>query len=212
VRSIRETVEDAAIEAISSKHEQKRNASSGYLGLVGAYNGELDETDGLDDFRRRIRGQFPAVLVAAGPAVIVGESVTRRQFRRELQVEVYSASDNWRSREHRLRNDPQLDTGATRDPGIYTLLEHIFALVAGTDFGLAGVSPATPLREEPLLQLPELCVWRTVFEFKTDAHVEPWETGDGQMLTSYFLKSQIAEEPPDVSPNPIVESEGTIPE
>ena len=212
MKSTREILEDAAIEAIASKLEQKRNSSSGYLGLVGSYNGELDDTDGLEDFRRRCRGQFPAVLVSAGPASIVGESVTRRQFRREVQLEIYSASDNWRSRESRLRNDPQLDIGATRDPGIFSIVEHIHALIAGNDFGVAGVGPATPLREEPILQLDEFTIWRNVFEFKVDAHVLPWDSGDGQQLTAYYLKSQIAEEPADVSPNPIVESEGDIPE
>ena len=213
MKSTRETIEDALIEQISSALLQSRNPRSGYLALVGTYNGELEQDDiSLEDFRRRLGGAFPAVLVSAGASPFTNESVARRRFRRDIVVELYAASNNLRSREQRVRVDPSFEANETRDLGIYTLLEHLHKIVAGNDLGLDGVSPASPIREEPLLQLDEFTVWRSIFEFKTDAHVEPWSAGDGQSLTTYFLKSQIAEEPPDVSPNPIVESEGTIPE
>jgi len=213
MKSQRETVEDAVIESIADKLLQSRNSSSGYLGLCGPYNGELEpDADALEDFRRRIMGQYPAVLVAAGPSPMNAESTNRRRFGRELMLEVYFASNNLRSREHRNRNDPQLDIDATRDPGIYTIVENVHSIVAGNDFGLDGVGPGTPIREEPLVQIDELTIWRSVFQFKTDAHVDPWDSGDGQKLTAYYLKSQLAEHPADDPPNPLVESAGDIPE
>ena len=212
MKSTREILEDAIIEAIGSKLEQKRNSSSGYLGLVGAYNGALDGADGLEAFRRRCRGQFPAVLVGAGESPYTAESVSRRRFRRDVQVDIFAASSNLRSREHRVRNDPGLDINSTRDPGVYKLLEHIHAIIGGNDLGLQGVGPATPIREDSLLRIDEFTIWRAIYEFKVDAHVEPWSAGDGQKLTAYYLKSQIAEEPADVAPNPLVESQGVIPE
>ena len=213
MKSQRETVEDAIIEEIAEKLLQSRNASSGYLGMIGAYNGELEpDPDALEDFRRRIMGQFPAVLVAAGSSPINAEGASRKRYSRDLTVELYIASNNLRSREHRNRNDPQLEINATRDPGIYMIVEHIHSILAGNDFGLDGIGPGTPLREEPIIQLDEFTVWRVIFSYRNDAHAEPWSAGDGQKLTAYYLKSQLAEHPADDPPNPLVESEGEIPE
>lgn len=216
MRSQRETLEDAIIDAIAEKLLLSRNPTTGYLGMVGEYNGELEpDEDALEDFKRRINGAFPAVLVGPGPSPMSSEGSTRKRFKREIMVELYVASNNLRSREHRNRTDPALDAGNTRDVGCYQIIEHLHGLIAGNDFGIDGVSPGDPVREEPLIQIDEFTIWRQVFRFAADAHTAPWDSGDGQKLTSYFLKSQIAGEPddePDVSPNPLVTALGGIPE
>ncbi len=217
MKSQRETLEDAMIEEISSRLLLSQNPAAGYLGFCDAYNGELEpDEDALEDFKRRIGGAFPAVLIAAGPSPMSSEGSTRKRFKREIMMDVFVASNNLRSREHRNRQDPALATNKTRDPGIYTIVENIHQLVAGNDFAIDGVGPGSPIREEPLIQIDEFTIWRLVYQFNADANVESWETGDGQLLTSYFLKSQFNEDPAedltDIPPNPLVESQGDIPE
>lgn len=212
MKSIREQIEDAVITAIKTALDQVTNPAAGYLGLVGEYNGELEDREhGVEDLIRRINGQFPAVLVEAGGGPVIAENAARRNFTRVVSLDLYVCSNNLRSRESRTRNDAAFAAATSRDPGIYQIVEHLHDLIAGDDFSLVGVGPSEPQSETSVVKATEICVWQLSFEFKTDANVEPWDNGNGQVLTSYFLKSQDSDLPLDVPPNPIVEAEGNIP-
>lgn len=212
MKSQRETIEDAIIDLVSAELLQTANPATGFLGLVGEYSGELDSRDtGVDDLLRRINGQFPAVLVEAGGGALTTRNAAKRNFNRDISIDVYVCSNNLRSRESRSRNDAAYDAATSRDPGAAMTVELLHSLIAGNDFSIAGVGPGIPQSEAPIIKSAELTVWRSTFEFPCDANVEPWDNGNGQVLTSYFLKAQLAEHPADDPPNPVATAEGIIP-
>lgn len=207
--SLRQDIEDALIWAIQTKLQKELNPVDGYLGLVGAYNGEIDQTEGPDDFIRRIRGQFPAVLVAATNATLRGESAQRTRFVRILTVEIYVGSDHMRTRESRLRQDVGSLDDPTCDPGIYQIIEDLHAIIAGNDFGLECVDYFQPTREEVLLQEIGFTLWRLQYTVAVDAHVNPRDHDDLN-FTQYRLDANLDGDEVDTPPNPFVEAEGDL--
>jgi len=207
--SLRQTIEDAVIASIGNAVGRECNPGSGYLHLVGPYNGELDQTDGPQDLIRRIRGRFPAVLVSAAAATLRSESTTRTRFVREMTFEVYIASDHMRSRESRLRSDEAANQDSNCDPGIYQIVEDLSALISGNDFDLDCVGYFDPSREEVLLQEDGFTVWRLQFTVKMDAHVKSRDFGNAR-FQSYAIDGNL--DPPDVTtpPNPFVEADGDL--
>jgi phage gp37-like protein len=212
VASSRQTLEDLIIETLSAKLLKAANPGGGYLRAVDPYNGEMSQAEGEDDLKRILIGRSPAVLIAAVGALVRPESITRRRFRREVDVDVYCISAHMRARESRLRSDIAAERNGTEDPGIFQIIEDVSTLLSGNDFDAPGISPMVPTNEEPLLRLDGFTVWRVQFEVKVDAHVRPWDAGDGQPFLSYSLKSQVDGHPADDPPNPIVEADGDIPE
>ena len=147
--SLRQKIEDAAIELIASNLLKKRNSQCGYLANVEPYNGEIDQTDGPEDFRQKIRGGFPCVLVSMPTATLRAEAVERTRFVRNITMELYVGSDHLRDRESRLRMDENAEQDPNCDPGIYKIIEDLHELLAGNDLGCsrncfhsAGLIPA----------------------------------------------------------------------
>jgi hypothetical protein len=206
VSTQRQAVEDAIIQTLERRLSKTIDPRNGYLRTIGPYNGEIDESDGADDFRRRIRGQLPAVLVSAGEAALDSQSTTKRKFVRVLDTEIFCASNHRRSRENRLRADVVSEGDASADPGIYKIVEDIQTLISGSLLDVDGVGPMMPTREEVLLQLADLTVWRLTYRIRIDANVELISFGD-QPLESYELNSNL--DPDDVTspPNPFVEAD-----
>ena len=210
--SLRQKIEDAAIELIASNLQKKRNAQTGYLDFVDVYNGEIDQTEGPDDFRRRIRGQFPCVLVSMPSAVLSPEATERTRFMRLITMELYVGSDHLRDRESRLRMDESAEQDPSCDPGIYKIIEDLHELLAGNDLGLECVDYLEPSTEQVLLQEKGFTLWRMQFTVKTDAHVSPRDAGDGT-FTGYAIDSNLenTDADPDVDTfNPAVEADGDI--
>ena len=210
--SLRQKIEDAVIAEVTGKLAKECNPQSGYLAFVGPYNGELDQSEGPDDFRRRIRGRFPCVLVTAASATIRPESVERTRFTRILSVELYVGSDHLRDRESRLRMDVSAQDDPNCDPGIYRIVEDLHNCIAGSDFGLECVDYFEPSTEQVLLQEDGFTLWRLQFTVKTDAHVPPRDAGAGK-YTSYAIDSNL--ENTDADPgvatfNPAAEASGDL--
>ena len=207
--SLRQQIEDAVIGTVRMKYARDCNQQEGYLCLVGPYNGEIEQIEGPDDFIRRIRGQFPCVLVASTSATLSAESSERTRFTRVLTVELYIGSDHMRDRESRLRKDVVAEDDATQDPGIYQIIEDLHECIAGNDFGLECVDYFQPSREEVLLQETGFTLWRMQFSVKIDAHVAKRDAGD-QQWTEYVLRANLDGDAVATPPNPFVEAEGTL--
>jgi len=208
--AVRQMIEDAMIVGIGQALESRLNPSSGYLRLVGPYNGEIDESDGQQDFIRLIKGRMPCCLVTATSAIYNGESVARTRFAKLTSFEIYIASNHMRTREDRLRKDiTAQSTDANADPGIYRIAEDVQQVVSGNDFGLAGVGYFQPLREDVLLQERGFTVWRLSYQTMLDAHVLPRDHGD-QALLSYLLDGNVDPIDANDAPNPMVEAEGDL--
>lgn len=206
--SSRETAEDLIISALQVLLKSS-NPANGYLRSLDEYNGEVDESDGsLDDLRRLLMGRSPAVLVSAIGGTLRSQSITKRGFRRELEIELYFVSSHLRSRESRLRSDVSSVGDPTKDPGIYQIMEDVHDILAGQTLGSVVIAPLIPLREDPIVRVSDFTVWRVRYETKVDASVKPHDYGDGQPLSAYSVRSQIDGHPVDESPNPIVTADG----
>ena len=210
--SLRQKIEDAVIELISSNLQKKLNPQCGYLDFVDVYNGEIDQTEGPEDFKQKLRGGFPCVLVSMPTATLRAESAERTRFARTITLELYVGSDHLRDRESRLRMDENAEQDPSCDPGIYKILEDLHEILAGNDLGLEGVDYLEPSTEQVLLQEKGFTLWRMQFSVKTDAHVSPRDAGDGT-FTAYAIDSNLdnPDNDPDVdSFNPAVEADGDL--
>lgn len=208
--SLRQKIEDATIELLSLNLLKSRNDRDGYLALVGPYNGEIDQTEGPEDFRRRIRGQFPCVLLACTSATLRGEGVERTRFRRVMNLEIFIGSDHLRDRESRLRTDVVAEQDETCDPGIYQIVEDIHDLLAGNDLGLECVDYFEPSTEQVLLQEAGFTLWRMQFSVTVDANVDPRDAGDGK-FTRYAIDGNVPDlDPPVATFNPAAEADGDL--
>lgn len=202
--SKREEIEDAIIAAISTT--LKKAEGVGYFELVGPYNGEIDQSKGPEDFKKRIRGRFPCCLVAAVGALYRERNVSRTRFRRNLTIEIYLASDHLRDRESRHRQDVVAELDPQADPGIFKMVEDIQPLLSGNNFDLCGVGYCIPSREDILMQEGTFTIWRLAYSIEVDANVAKRDEAAGK-LTSVHIKSKITEETAeDITFNPVVEA------
>ncbi len=212
MKSLRQKIEDAALELIRSQLQHKRNPQCGYLATVDPYNGEIDQTDGPEDFRQKIRGGFPCVLVSMPTATLRSEATERTRYVRNITMELYVGSDHLRDRESRLRMDESAEQDPSCDPGIYKIVEDLHELLAGNDLGLECVDYFEPSTEQVLLQEKGFTLWRMQFTVATDAHVSPRDAGDGS-FTGYAIDSNLenTDNDPDVTTfNPAAEADGDL--
>ena len=211
--SVRQTIEEGLIAELKRSLSRELNPGGGYLQAVEIYNGEIERSEGPDDFLRALRGRSPVILVGAAGASIRAESVSRNRYARRISIELYVASNHNRTREHRTRSDVVADGDPTADPGIYQIAEDVQQILSGNDLGLPGVGPLNPRREDVLLQEPGFTVWRLIYDVDTDAHVKPHDFADRQ-LTDYQIDGNLVDEDGETvlpsPPNPLVESDGSL--
>lgn len=211
--SVYQTIEAALIDELKRLLSRELNPGGGYLQAVEEYNGEIDQTDGPQDFLRALRGRSPVILVSAAGGTLTAESVTRRRWSRLVNVELYAASNHQRSRENRTRSDIVADGDPTADPGIYQIAEDVQQILSGNDLALAGVGPLSPRREDVMLQEKGFTVWRLTYDTATDAHVQPHGFGDRQ-LTDYQINGNLVDDDGATvlpsPPNPLAEADGDL--
>ena len=209
--SIRQEMEDCAIAVIRAHLAIECNPAAGYLRKVGPYNGEIDQTDGPEDFLRLMRGQFPFVLVSATSSVVRSESVQRTRFNRVISFELYIGSDHMRTREDRLRKDVAAQVNPNADPGIYQILDHCLDLLAGNDLDIDCVGYFSPGTEQVLLQEEGFTVWRQQYNVQVDARVNKRDFGEFN-FDRYRLNGNVDGDEVDSPPNPIITAEGDLTE
>lgn len=211
--SVRQTIETALIDELKRLLTRELNPGAGYLQAVEEYNGEIDQTDGPQEFLRALRGRSPVILVTAAGGSLSPESVTRRRYMRLVTFELYAASNHNRTREARTRSDVVAAGDPTADPGIYQIAEDVQQILSGNDLGLAGVGPLSPRREDVMLQEKGFTVWRLTYDTKTDAHVQPHGFADRQ-LTDYQINGNLVDEDGATvlpsPPNPMAEADGDL--
>lgn len=211
--SVRQTIEERLIAELKRLLSRELNPGEGYLQAVEIYNGEIERTDGPEDFLRALRGRSPVILVGAAGASIRAESVSRNRFARRISIELYVASNHNRTRENRTRSDVVAEGDSTADPGIYQIAEDVQQILSGNDLGLTGVGPLNPRREDVLLQEKGFTVWRLIYDVDTDAHVKKHDFADRQ-FTSYAIDGNLVDEDGETvlpkPPNPFAEADGDL--
>ncbi len=209
--SQRQRLEDA----IEVRLIQRLGTPNGrYLEAVEPFNGQLDQTDGPEEFLRALRGRSPAVLIGPGSATYERESVAKNRWKRSTSIELLVSSAHDRTRENRHRSDVVADVDPSADPGIYQILEDVFDAIAGDCFGLEGIGRLDPIREDVLLQEDAFTVWRVTYESMMDA-IGKKHDADPQLFTSYEINANLIDDDGETQlpdpPNPIVEADGTLP-
>lgn len=206
----RQVLEDAVLTRLRERLSRSGNPTTGYLVRVEPYNGEVGTASAGDDFRRALLGAAPGALVTTTSGLFTGGSVRKRRFQRQVIVEVYLISTHLRAREHRLRRDVVAAADATADPGIYRMLEDVFSVLVGDDLGVANAAPLRPLREDVLLQLPDLTAWRIQFSTELHSVADDLALEDESTWEEYAIDANIPEV--EDAPNPIVEADGDLSE
>lgn len=208
--SKRQLLEDEIIRRLIRNHGSPNGQ---YLKAVEPYNGEIDQTEGPDDFFRAYRGRSPFVLVAGGSGSYDSESVGKNRYKRVVQVELIVGSNHMRTRENRLRKDVAAKSDPSVDPGIYQIIEDIFDSIAGECFGLEGTGRLTPVREDVLLQEQAFTAWRLTYRADLDAIGSKHDAGS-QALDSYEIDGNLVDTDGETvlpsPPNPFTESDGTL--
>jgi hypothetical protein len=193
--AVRADIERAVVATLSPL----LTASGGYLAAIEVYRGELDEAS-LDQVFELIAGRVPAILVATGVGRYRSIQVQRRRASQDLRVELLLLSGSLRSLETRTHGEVP-GSPPQADPGIYQMIEDVRARLFASDLGLDGVGLLEPHDEVPLLQRPELSVWRVAYDVTVDAF-QPALSEAGPDLTEVGARVNLAGAPA----NPVVET------
>lgn len=165
------TVIEAQVKLALDKLRRERGA---YLASLDFYNGELDTDEGLQALSTQLLSNCPAILIATGQSVYKRKATSGRVYEVTLQIELLFASSSMRSPEARLHGD--INSGAdlaigddeaesypTYDPGVYRMMRDVRDILLGDDFRLEGFGTIDASREDVVLTVPELTLWRCVY-------------------------------------------------
>jgi hypothetical protein len=174
--SLRTSLEDAVIEALSSlKLEALGGSSEGYLQKIAPYQGDLSPAgDGEDgDIARVCGGRMPAVLVTTGDGAYLRASMGAEEIDEDTTVEILIVSGNLRSPEAAARGD-----GFSDDPGIYRMIEDIRGKLWGIDLHVSGAGPLIPQTSTARSRSGVRSIWQLSFAVTLDAPAPEREADD----------------------------------
>ncbi len=173
--SQRQALEDAVIHALRQSNSYKDGS---YLKYVGPYAGEMAGLEGAEDPRRVLQGQTPAILVTTGNAEVepYGNAATR--FIRNITLVCYAISQSGDVQENRTRMSAPAKTNERLDPGVYKIMEDMYAVLAGNDFGVSGVGRCVPQSEQRVYRSEDFEAWSVEFSVRIDSNLNPRDFGD----------------------------------
>lgn len=125
-------------------------------------------------------GQSPAIAVALGDRQFEASGGNGDEWRGDLEVHVYVATRLQRGALEQTRGDVVADVDVTKDPGIETMLEHVFERLAGqrlrTAIGGAAAAPMTaelrPQSERVVYFATDWLVWEQVYALDAQVDVD----------------------------------------
>lgn len=177
---IREDVELAVVKRLAVLRRDK----GGPAGMVREYSGELERwTDEVteDQIKAAVSGQIPAILVTASSMRYESVSINKDRFRGTLDVELLHVAASLRSQEARERGRE----------GVFRLMGHTRALLAGVDLGVGGCGSFKLETEESMLHTASLCVWRQTISCTVNAANIP--APEGKPYTELWSMGMVPE-------------------
>lgn len=143
-----------------------------YLKHVGPYNGELNTTEGFEQFRSALAGRTPAALISTADSTFSVQEVRRRRYEETIAIDVIVSSLNYRGRPTGATSLGDDTSRLSDDVGVLKVMDDAVAWLAGHDLGLDGVGVLTPLYRRALLQTPQFNIWILGFAVDVDWDVE----------------------------------------
>lgn len=160
--------------------------------------------EAIDEFRRALVGQMPAVIVDAPGAQYEVLATTKRRFKKTIALRIYVASNHQRSRGARTTTDVVATVNPLADPGVKQIVEQIQQLISGEDFDAGGVGRILPLEEGALIQAKDFTLWRSSYAVAVDAHRPRYDDAPTQ-YTDVLVLGNIAELAAEDAPNPVTQ-------
>lgn len=177
---LREDIEIAVVKALSVLRRDK----GGPAGMIREYAGELERwTDEVteDQIKAAVGGQIPGILVTASSTRYESVSVDRMRYRGSLDLDILYVAAS-------LRSEPARERGAA---GVFRLMGHARALLAGIDLGTPGCSAFQLLAEEPMLHTKSICVWKQTISCVVNAVNDP--KSDAKPYTQLWSMGSVPE-------------------
>lgn len=201
---MRTDIEDAFVTALTPLLKPGLGgAASGYLSTLKP--AQVPPTPETEDVARLLDSGGPGVLVMSGDATYDDVLPKRRQAEVTFQVLVFAMSRHQRSYENRARGDVSSLT-ATKDPGLYQILEDIRSKVFGVDLGIECVQRPYITAEQSLVRTAEWSIWQLTFE--VDAFIEADDPLAG--LTDATEMAVDVNQGGDDTADPVVEADRTL--
>lgn len=162
-------------------------------------------------------GKTPCVLVAVGDKRYQASGMSTKQdnWSCEIEVHVYAISQHARDLTTRLAGDVASAASDTKDPGIWTILEHLEELLIGFQPEDAGtiktIHALRPAAEEELDVADDMSIWRQRYTTKLERFLTR-SKGVTQALTQIRTEHDVVDENDTALPsNPIVTTETDLP-
>jgi hypothetical protein len=135
-----------------------------------------------------LQGAAPALAVALGRMDFEPAGMGCEEFTGELEVAVYSASQNARAFvDGRLSPDVVAAGDPTADPGIETMLEHVREILCGQEVDIIGVSEMRPKYEDELALGSYITIWEQRFTAIVNVSIDP-QRANSDLVTSIDVR------------------------
>lgn len=136
----------------------------GYLAAVIPWGGVIrsyTDADGIDLLYSDLVGRAPSIAVALADRSSSSAGVGGFQFKAELDLMLYFASNHARDMtEGRFLIDAVGLAADTADPGLHIMMEHAEELIVGQRCGgSSSIKQVVPVREEELVTTAEMSLW-----------------------------------------------------
>lgn len=181
----------------------------GYLQTLDFYNGELDSERGQEALFQRMFGGSPAVLVSSGAKVGVSKSSRNVERKEEIDIEVLFASTHLRDRVAQMHGDEASVTDTGFDPGLHAIMDDVDLILMGRRSGACGQGRYQPMLDSPIVQLPELTLWRRRYQITyNNSGVTDAELNEGDVFSSILARHNLVDDndPVPSTVNPVAEA------
>lgn len=174
-RSNRELI----VGAVASKLAELRRppAAESYLTAIVSLSrvagGKSDE-DFLIDLAKAVSGRVPCVAIATGACKSDNDGLEALETTDTLELAIYVVSGNQRGVvDGRLFADASAIADSTKDPGVFTILQHVTERIQGADLGIPSVHEPRKLDEDEVWSGDDVTVWGQTYRVAVTVTVNP---------------------------------------
>lgn len=173
-KSQRQELEDAVIADLPKK--------LAYLKMCRRYGGEFSGKDRIEEIRELLSGLTPGVLVTTAGAAFRTPNVSRSEFTKDMELQLYCCDSSFESEDAAARGDQLSVDGQGGSPGVYRIMEHVVQRLTGFQ-GVEGIGLLIPAKEEPLIIDKDLTVFVVTMNVDLDATIPDRELDGVEDLT-----------------------------
>lgn len=183
---------------------------AGYLGAVipfGSVVRSYTDEDGVRQLVDAMSMRTPSIAVATGDRAFSVNGTTKFQYRSDIDLLVYFASDNARNAQiGRMEVDPIATTDLHQDPGLHIMMEHALELLVGQRaLGSQTLKQFQPVSEQELCTTSQVTIWLQVYKVLTMTTISEFRTAT-ELLTSIGYRAAVN---PNEAHRPLPATDGT---